>query len=109
MRLRLGLVTPVDVGIRHQLAKTQWNVNPRIAVAPAGLDQTQGDRGILRQARCQYASRRAPACNHHIELDVELLSQELTPSIAQRKAATLTDPAEVCRIFARVSPCGSHY
>src|SRR5215471_3882372 len=78
MRFGFRLIAPVDAGVGHQLAEAQGYVDPRIAVAPASLDQTQAYRRVFCQARCEHAPCRAPAGHHHIELDIEILSQERT-------------------------------
>src|SRR5262249_19772381 len=80
------LIAPVDAGVGHQLAKAQGYVDPRIAVAPAGLDQTQGNRRVLRQPRCQHASCRAPTSHHHIEFYIEILSQDGTSHCRSNRA-----------------------
>src|SRR5262245_1381664 len=46
--LGLGLIAPVDARIGYQLAEAQGNVDPRIAVALARLDQAHLDGGVLR-------------------------------------------------------------
>ena len=61
-RLRLGLVAPVDFRVGHELAETPGNMDPGIAVAPAGLDDAQRNPGfsVSRAATTQPADP-APA------------------------------------------------
>ena len=70
-RLRLGLVTPVDVGIGHELAEPPGNMDPGIAVAPAGLDHAERNPGVFRQPRRQHASGRSGAGHHDVEFHIE--------------------------------------
>src|SRR5262245_16340822 len=77
--LGFRLIAPVDVGIGHQFAEAEGDVDPRIAVAPAGFEQAQTEPGVLGQTRRQHTASRARTRHHHIELKIERLSQEFYP------------------------------
>src|SRR5262249_171575 len=60
-RLGLGLVGPVDVGAREELAVAERDVNPGIGVARPGLEQQYGDLRVRGEAIREHAARGARA------------------------------------------------
>ena len=63
-----ALKPQVRVGMVEQLHKPDRDVDQRVAVAPAGLDQHHPRRGVLAQPVSEDAAGRASADNHVIRL-----------------------------------------
>ncbi len=70
-RLRLGFVAPVDFRVGDELAEAPGNMDPGIAVAPAGLDHAQRNPGVFRQPCRHHASGRSGAGHHDVEFHIE--------------------------------------
>ena len=61
VRLGLGVIAPVEHAVLVHLAHAERDVDERIAVAPAGLDQQHARALILAQPARQHAAGRAAA------------------------------------------------
>src|SRR5262245_33310567 len=97
------------MGIGHQFAEAEGDVDPRIAVAPAGFDQAQTEPGVLGQTRGQHTARRTRTRHHHIELKIERLSQAFTPSPDCGARSPLSEPGALSKRLARQTAAANIY
>jgi len=71
-RVGLGLVQPVGARVADAVQVAHRDVDPRIAVAPAGLDQQHAMPRIRRQPVGQQAAGRAGADHDEVERIAEV-------------------------------------
>ena len=70
-RFGFGLVAPVHLRVRDQLAEPHRNMNPGIAIASAGLDDAKRHFWIFRQPGRQHAAGGTAAGHDDIEFRIE--------------------------------------